>query len=111
VFIEEGLVSRSESLADNLRVHARRRLDRVESNDGGRNAKLALALLDAAAYAADLPDDDPLIEGLDAAGCFGPLGCDDFDAGEVGNRLIRDWEGGEPHELLLALPAAITASA
>jgi hypothetical protein len=103
-------VSRSESLAAYLRGQARRRLDRVESRDDGRNAKCALALLDTAAYAASLPDDDPLILMLDEAGCFGPLGCEQFDPGEAGTKLIRLWEGGEPHELLLALPAAITAA-
>ncbi|MFG1705932.1 hypothetical protein ACFLIM_22315 [Nonomuraea sp. M3C6] len=103
-------MSRSESLAAYLRAQARRRLDRVESNDDGRNAKSALALLDTAAYAASLPDDDPLILMLDQAGCYGPLGCERFDPGEAGTRLIRHWEGGEPHELLLALPAVIAAS-
>lgn len=98
-------MSRTESLADYLRVQARRRLDRVEPNDDGRNARCALALLDAAAYAGSLPDDDPLVLMLERAGCFGPLGYDDFDPGEAGVRLIRDWQGGEPHELLLALPS------
>ncbi|MFI6291895.1 hypothetical protein ACIBEJ_09945 [Nonomuraea sp. NPDC050790] len=102
-------MSRSETLAAYLRSQARRRLDRVESNDDGRNARGALALFDAAAYAASLPDDDPLIAMLDKAGCYGPLGCEDFDPGDAGARLIRDWESGEPHELLLALPAAVTA--
>jgi hypothetical protein len=105
------VVSRSESLAAYLRVQAWRRLDRVESNDGGRNARCALALLDTAAYAAKLPDDDPIILLLNEAGCFGPLGCEEFDPGEAGTRLIRHWQGGEPHELLLALPSAIDASA
>jgi hypothetical protein len=104
-------VSRSESLAAYLRAEARRRLDRVESNDDGRNAKGALALLDTAAYAASLPDDDPLVLMLDQAGCYGPLGCERFDPGEAGGRLIRQWQGGEPHELLLALPSAIAGSA
>ncbi|MEU7853083.1 hypothetical protein [Nonomuraea sp. NPDC049141] len=103
-------MSRSESLAAYLRTQARRRLDRVETRDDGRNAKCALALLDAAAYASGLPDDDPLLTLLDQAGCFGPLGCDDFEPGEVGYRLIREWQG-EPHELLLALPAAIATTA
>ncbi|TDC94279.1 hypothetical protein E1292_40050 [Nonomuraea deserti] len=103
-------MSRSESLAAFLRVQAWRRLDRVESNDGGRNARSALALLDTAAYATGLPEDDPLIIMLDEAGCFGPLGCEGFDPGEAGTRLIRHWEGGEPHELLLAIPSAIAAS-
>lgn len=103
-------MSRSESLAAYLRGQGRRRLDRVESKDDGRNAKCALALLDAAAYAASLPDDDPLILMLDQAGCFGPLGCEQFDPGEAGTKLIRHWQGGEPHELLLALPPAIDAA-
>lgn len=102
-------MSRSESLAAYLRAQARRRLDRVESNDDGRNARAALALLDAAAYAGGLPDDDPLIVLLDRAGCYGPLGCEDFDPGDSGRRLIRDWPGGQPHELLLAIPHATTA--
>ncbi len=103
-------MSRSESLAVYLRGQARRRLDRVESNDGGRNARGALALLDAAAYAGALPDDDPLILMLDQAGCYGPLGCEDFDPGEAGTRLIRDWQGGEPQDLLMSLPAVVTGS-
>jgi hypothetical protein len=103
-------VSRSESLAAYLRAQARRRLDRVESNDDGRNARCALALLDTSVYAAGLPDDDPLVLMLDQVGCFGPLGCEEFDPGEAGVRLIRQWDGGEPHELLLALPAAIAAA-
>ncbi|MEV4107923.1 hypothetical protein [Nonomuraea sp. NPDC049695] len=103
-------MSRSESLAAYLRAQAWRRLDRVESKDEGRNARTALALLDTAAYAARLPDDDPLILMLDQAGCFGPLGCEGFDPGEAGNRLVRHWQGGEPHELLLALPSAIATA-
>ncbi|MEU6709847.1 hypothetical protein ABZ897_00090 [Nonomuraea sp. NPDC046802] len=104
-------MSRSASLAAYLRAQAWRRLDRVESKDDGRNARSALALLDTAAYAGSLPDDDPLILMLDQAGCYGPLGCENFDPGEAGNRLIRHWQGGEPHELLLALPTAIAAAA
>jgi hypothetical protein len=104
-------LSRSESLAAYLRAQARRCLDRVESDDGGRNARRTLALLDAAAYAGGLADDDPLILMLDQAGCYGPLGCEAFDPGEAGTRLVRTWEGAEPHELLLSLPAAITAAA
>jgi hypothetical protein len=100
-------VSRSESLAAYLRAQARRSLDRVEANDGGRNARCALALLDTAAYAAGLPEDDPLLLLLEEAGCFGPLGGEEFDPGEAGTRLIRRWEGGEPRELLLSLPAVI----
>ncbi|MBB6349498.1 hypothetical protein ACWGH8_24215 [Nonomuraea muscovyensis] len=104
-------MSRSESLAAYLRAQARRRLDRVESNDGGRNARTALALLDAALYADGLTDDDALIRMLEEAGCFGPQGGDGFDPGPEGARLIRDWQGAEPYELLLALPGAMTTSA
>ncbi|GAA2660900.1 hypothetical protein GCM10010412_033580 [Nonomuraea recticatena] len=103
-------VSRTESLAAYLRAQGRRRLDRVEAADDGHNARCALALLDAAAYTESLPEDDPLIEMLEKAGCFGPLGFDEFAPGEEGARFIRDWSGSEPHELLLALPA-VTASA
>ncbi|NUW30698.1 hypothetical protein HTZ77_04570 [Nonomuraea sp. SMC257] len=104
-------MSRSESLAAYFRAQARRRLDRVESNDAGRNARSALALLDAAAYAAALPDDDPLIERLAKAGCFGAPGGDGFDPGPEGTRLVRLWEGGEPRELILALPSVAATTA
>ncbi|QYC43807.1 hypothetical protein Nocox_31130 [Nonomuraea coxensis DSM 45129] len=100
-------MSRSESLAAYLRAQARRSLDRVEANDGGRNARCALALLDCAVYAAGLPEDDPLLLRLEEAGCFGPGGGEEFDPGEAGTKLVRRWEGGEPRELLLSLPAAI----
>lgn len=101
-------MTRSESLAAYLRAQAWRRLDRVEVHDDGRNARSALALLDTAAYAAGLPEDDPLILTLHEAGCFGPG--ERFDPGEAGTKLIRHWEGGEPHELLIALPHAIAAA-
>ncbi|MBN6058071.1 hypothetical protein JYK22_39480 [Nonomuraea sp. RK-328] len=104
-------MSRSESLAAYFRAQARRRLDRVESNDAGRNARSALALLDAAACAAALPDDDPLIERLAEAGCFGAPGGDGFDPGPEGARLVRFWEGGEPRELILALPSVAASTA
>ncbi|MDR8411492.1 hypothetical protein [Nonomuraea sp. 3-1Str] len=103
-------MSRSESLAAYFRTQARRRLDRVESNDAGRNARSALALLDAAAYAAGLADDDPLIERLAEAGCFGESGREGFDPGPEGTRLVRGWEGGEPRELILALPSVAAST-
>lgn len=103
-------MSRTESLGAYLRAQGRRRLDRVEVSDDGRNARCALALLDAAAYAESLPEDDPIVEMLEQAGCFGPLGFDEFSPGEEAARFIREWVGSEPHELLLALPA-VAASA
>ncbi|GLW07934.1 hypothetical protein Misp01_30640 [Microtetraspora sp. NBRC 13810] len=103
-------MSRSESLAEYLRAQGRWRLDRVEREDGGRNARSALALLDAAAYADTLADDDPLVEGLAMAGCFGPAGFDDFDPGPRGLALIRSWEAGEPWQLLLAVRNTLLGS-
>ncbi|GHE45028.1 hypothetical protein GCM10017673_53800 [Streptosporangium violaceochromogenes] len=100
-------MGRIESLAEYLRAQGRRRLDRVESGDGGRNARSALALLDAAAYTASLGDDDPLVEVLVAAGCFGPHGFGEFRPGERVAALIRSWESGEPWQLLMAIRFAL----
>ncbi|MCG5219567.1 hypothetical protein [Streptosporangium sp. KLBMP 9127] len=96
----------SQSVAEYLRDQAWRRLDRVERRDGGRNARCALALLDAAAYADLLDDEDPLIAGLHRAD-FGPRG---FDPGERVARLIRSWESGEPWQLLLAMRSTLQST-
>ncbi|WP_214412489.1 hypothetical protein [Sphaerisporangium fuscum] len=96
----------TDSLAGYLRARARWRLDRVQSNDDGWNARCALALLDAAAYAETLGDDDPLISALNEAGCFGPYGIGEFEPGEAAARLIDFWHEGEPWELLAAIPGA-----
>jgi hypothetical protein len=98
---------RVQSLATYLRAEAWRRIDRVEQRDQGRNARCALALLDAAVYVEGLRDDDPHIAMLDRRGCFGPFGADAFDPGPEGARLIRSWQGGEPRELLDALVPAV----
>jgi hypothetical protein len=94
----------TDSLAGYLRGRARWRLDRVQRNDGGWNARCALALLDAASYAQSLPEDDPLILALEEAGCFGPNGFGDFEPVEPVARLIDFWSEGEPWELLTAIP-------
>ncbi|MEU9884612.1 hypothetical protein [Sphaerisporangium sp. NPDC051011] len=94
----------TDSLAGYLRGRARWRLDRVQSADGGWNARCALALLDAASYAESLPDDDPLIAALKDAGCFGQYGVGDFEPGEAVAKLIDFWDSGEPWELLTAIP-------
>jgi hypothetical protein len=100
-------MSGTESLADYLRAQGRRRLDRVESGDEGRNARSALALLDAAVYARSLSDDDPFVVTLAEAGCFGPHGCDEFQPTDQVARLIRFWESGEPWQLLMAIRFAL----
>ncbi|MEV4097667.1 hypothetical protein [Streptosporangium saharense] len=103
-------MGRIASLAEYLRAQARRRLDRVETRDGGRNARSALALLDAAIYTESLGEDDPLVEVLVEAGCFGPHGFDDFQPGEQVARLVRSWESGEPWQLLMAIRFALQTS-
>ncbi|MEU0519030.1 hypothetical protein [Streptosporangium sp. NPDC006007] len=99
-----------ESLAEYLRAEGRRKLDRVEVRDDGRNARSALALLDAAAYTASLGDDDPLVGVLVDAGCFGPHGFGEFRPGEQVAGLIRSWESGEPWQLLMAIRFALRGS-
>ncbi len=103
-------MSRIMSLAGYLRAQGRRKLDRVEAHDGGRNARSALALLDAAAYTESLGDDDPLVEVLAEAGCFGPHGYGDFQPSEQVARLVRSWETGEPWQLLMAIRFALQRS-
>ncbi|MGV9774510.1 hypothetical protein [Streptosporangium sp. NPDC003464] len=103
-------MSRIESLAEYLRAEGRRKLDRVEVRDGGRNARSALALLDAAAYTQSLDDDDPLLAVLVEAGCYGPHGFDDFQPDGRITGLVRSWESGEPWQLLLAIRSALQGS-
>ncbi|GII87168.1 hypothetical protein Ssi03_51580 [Sphaerisporangium siamense] len=97
-------MGKTDSLAGHLRARARWRLDRVQRADDGWNARCALALLDAASYVHDLPEDDPLIVALEQAGCFGPYGVGDFQPGEAVAKLIDFWHSGEPWELLTAIP-------
>jgi hypothetical protein len=52
-------------------------------------ARSVVSLLDAAAYVSGLPDDDPGLAALDAAGCFtGGI----FDPGPEGWDIVRDWQ-------------------
>ncbi|GAA4219958.1 hypothetical protein FHR32_000531 [Streptosporangium album] len=103
-------MSRIESLAEYLRAEGRRKLDRVEVRDGGRNARSALALLDAAVYTRSLGDDDPLVAVLAEAGCFGPHGLDGFRPDAQVTGLVRSWESGEPWQLLMEIRAALQSS-
>lgn len=98
-------MSKSQSLAAYLRAQARRSLDRVELDDEGRNARRALALLDAACYAESLPEDDSLIDLLHRAGLFGEGA--EFEPDEQARQLIAEWCGGEPADLLLDLSGRI----
>ncbi|GAB2457549.1 hypothetical protein [Streptosporangium sandarakinum] len=100
-------MSRIESLAEYLRAEGRRKLDRVEVRDGGRNARSALALLDAAIHARSLGDDDPLIAVLVGAGCFGPSGREELRPDERVTRIVRSWESGDPQELLTRIGLAL----
>ncbi|GAA3418060.1 hypothetical protein [Streptosporangium vulgare] len=100
-------MSRTESLADYLRDQGRRKLDRVEVRDGGRNARSALALLDAAVYTRSLKDDDPFVAVLAEAGCFGPEGTGEFEPTDRVARVVRFWESGEPWQLLMAIRFAL----
>ena len=79
---------KSRMIAECLRRHAWWRLDRADARDDGRNARSAVALLDAAAYAADLPDDAAVIARLAAAGCFSG---DEFRLNDVAERIVRFW--------------------
>ncbi len=73
-----------------------------------RVARSVVSLLDAAAYAEGLPDDDPVLAALDAAGCFtGGL----FNPGPEGWMIVRDWQLADestegPEDLLDQLACA-----
>jgi hypothetical protein len=79
--------------------------------DPVRTARCTAALLDAAAFAATLSDDDPDLAALTQGGCFrGPV----FDPGPEGISLARWWQFGEaanarPRDLISALAAGVAA--
>ncbi len=71
-------------------------------------ARSVVSLLDAAAYVDGLPDDDPGITALDAAGCFAS---GIFDPGPEGWSIVRGWQLAEeasagPEDLLAQLAQA-----
>lgn len=98
---------KSWMIADFLRPYAQWRIDRAEERDDGRNARAAIGLIDAAAYAMQLDDSDRLIIRLTIAGCFAFEG---FNPGAEGERLVRRWHYddtcGAPRDLLLGLADA-----
>jgi hypothetical protein len=94
-------------VAQFLQARAKWRLDSAGAS-AGHAARSVVSLLDAAAYLGDVPDDDPDIMTLDAAGCF--LG-ETFDPGPEGALLVRQWQLADvasagPRELLTGLAQA-----
>jgi hypothetical protein len=95
-------------MAEFLRSQAAWRLARAES-DPVRSARCAAALLDAAAYAAGLTDDDRGLALLVRGGCFrGQV----FDPGPKGVSLTRSWQytdapQARPQDLITALATAV----
>ena len=94
-------------VAQFLQARAWWRLDRAGASalHVGRSV---VSLLDAAAYLRDVPDDDPDLVALDAAGCFRG---DTFDPGPEGALIVRQWQladepTGGPRDLLAALALA-----
>jgi hypothetical protein len=90
-----------------LQARAWWRLDRAGASalHVGRSV---VSLLDAAVYLRDVPDDDPDIVALEAAGCFRG---DAFDPGQEGAAIVREWQladepTGGPRDLLTALAQA-----
>ena len=95
-------------MAEFLRAQAVWRLARAGS-DLVRAARCAAALLDAAAFAVTLAEDDEDLAALARAGCFGG---EVFDPGARGLQFARWWQFGEPpyagpRDLLTSLAAAV----
>jgi hypothetical protein len=97
-------VRKSFMIAECLRRYAWWRLNRSDEHDEGRNARSAVALLNAAAYAADLPEDAPVIGRLCAGG---NLSGEEFQLPVTAERIVRFWHyeepGGDPDDLLNAI--------
>jgi len=80
-------MERATRLANYLREQARWRGDKAAEYDDDRNTQSGLALLDAAEYVEQLPDDDPRLARLDRAHCFTVP--DVFCAGEEVGHAVR----------------------
>jgi hypothetical protein len=97
-------VRKTSMIAECLRRHAWWRLNRADEHDEGRNARTAVALLDAAAYAAELPEDSSIVARLSLAGCFSD---GEFRLHRSAERLVRFWHydeiDGGPADLLRAI--------
>jgi hypothetical protein len=98
-------------MAEFLRAQAAWRLARADG-DPVRAARCAAALLDAAAYAAALADNDRTLAALDRGGCFrGQV----FDPGPRGISIARWWQyrdapHASPRDLVTALAASVTTA-
>jgi hypothetical protein len=99
-------VRKTFMIAECLRRYAWWRLNRSDDHDEGRNARCAVALLGAAAYAAELPDDAPVLGRLRSAGA---LTEEEFRLPPSAERIVRFWHyeepGGAPADLLEAIAA------
>ncbi len=97
---------KTSMIAECLRRYAWWRLNRADERDEGRNARSAIALLNAAAYAADLPEDAPVLTRLSSGGNFSD---EEFRLPEAAERIVRFWHyeeaGGKPEDLLEAIAA------
>jgi hypothetical protein len=94
-------------VAQFLQARAWWRLDSAGAS-ASHAARSVVSLLDAAAYLGDVPDDDPDIVTLDAAGCFRG---EAFDPGPEGALLVREWQLADvasagPRDLLTGLARA-----
>jgi hypothetical protein len=100
-------VTKAILVAQFLRARAWWRLDSAGAS-ALPVARSVVSLLDAAGYALGLPDDDPVIAALDAAGCFmGGI----FDPGPQGWTIVREWQlaneaSAGPEDLLAQLARA-----
>ncbi|MQA94445.1 MAG: hypothetical protein GEV11_07240 [Streptosporangiales bacterium] len=95
-------MEKTEVLAAWLREQARWRMALAARSSDDTDARSAVALLDAAAYVADLPPDDPEVCRLIDAGCLiGTM----TRFGDNAVRLIRNWSHrtAGPREILRAL--------
>jgi hypothetical protein len=100
-------VTKAILVAQFLQARARWRLDSAGAC-ALHVARSVVCLLDAAVYLQDIPDDDPDIQALDAAGCFrGNV----FDPGPEGAVIVRGWQLADepsagPRDLLAGLARA-----
>jgi hypothetical protein len=104
-------VTKKMLVAEFLRAQAGWRLATAKA-DPVRAARCAAALLDAAAFAAGLAEDDRDLALLSRGGCFrGNI----FDPGPKGISIARWWQFGDapqakPRDLIAALAAAVTST-
>jgi hypothetical protein len=100
-------VTKAILVAQFLRARAWWRLDSAGAK-AVHVARSVVSLIDAAGYVYALPEDDPVLVALDAAGCFaGGV----FDPGPEGWIIVREWQLADvasagPEDLLAQLVRA-----